>query len=262
MVDFTKNGAASISTSSSTVVGISEPALDLRSYELYLQANRKSNGVGPRFTLRQRRELRDAIPANDLLRHLWSIGDKGIPTFGFGRVWDLFPILENADGITNYLIKGFLAGLPLQLKLGRNQVPLVSYSSAVPVLFRPAGVRLPIGFPFGSRLCCWFLGCRTKLELKNELGRRWAFAVLQLCHWLDDHWHDGWPFMGPAALAPQIFTAITTDDRIEHYFDDLRDRVARTMEAFIPPPGLPPPPPSIPSLGMPLDYIPLECGEW
>ncbi len=217
-------------------------------YKLYLDANKRSNGVGPRLTLRQRRELRDAIPANDLLRRLWQICDEGIPGFGFGGVWDLFPIVTNAAGITNYLAKKFLAGLPLQLKIGPNWgARLLTYSRGCPRAV-PPGWRPPSHwFPVRLKALLLVFGMSNKLELKNELDRHWAFAVMRLCRWLDVHWHDGWPFMGPAALAPKVFTAIATDDAIRHYFDHLRGRVDRTMEAFIPPPGLPPPPPSIPS---------------
>jgi len=226
-------------------------------YAVYLEANRKSNGVGPRLTLRERRELRDAIPANDLLRHLWRICDKGIASFGFGRVWDLFPIVSNEVGITNYFSKTFLAGLPLQLKVGPNRrARLISYSRGCPRAV-PPGWRPPSDwFPVRLRALLLVFGMAEKIELKNELDNRWAYSVLHLCRWLDQHWHDGWPFMGPAALAPKVFTAITTDERIEHFFGDLRYRVAHAMEVFIPLPGPPPPPPSIPPVDIPLKFLP------
>jgi hypothetical protein len=224
-------------------------------YENYLEANKRSSGVGPRLTLRQRRELRDAIPANDLLCRIWRICDEKIPSFGFGRVWDLFPIISNEVGITTYLAKTFLAGLPLQFKVGPNRgARLISYSRDCPRAV-PPGWRPPSHW-FSDRLKALLLvfGMSDKMELKNELDRRWAFAVMRLCRWLDTNWHDGWPYTGPAALAPKVFFAITTDERIEHFFGHLRDRVADAMATYTPPPGPPPPPPSIPSADVRINF--------
>jgi hypothetical protein len=58
-------------------------------HDAYLQANQKATGVGPRLTLRERLQLREGIPANDLLRRCWAACEGGIPSFGFGRVWKL-----------------------------------------------------------------------------------------------------------------------------------------------------------------------------
>ena len=196
--------------------------------------------------------MRDAIPANDLLRNIWAVGDQGIPSFGFGRVWDVSPVLENAEAIRNYLVRGFLAGLPLQLRLGRNKgAQLFTYSAGCPRAV-PPGWRPPsTWFPTRIQAFVPVFGMRDsdqlKSMLKEEHGRSWAYAVMQLCAHLDNNLHPDWPFMGPAVVVPAVFRAITTDGRMEHYFGFLRDRAGEAMGRYVHPPGPPPPPPSIPS---------------
>lgn len=227
-------------------------------YRAYLLANEKAVGVGPRLTLRQRRALRDAIPANDFLRHCWSIGDTGIPSFGFGRVWDLFPIVTNEIGITRYLCKQFLSGLPLQLRLGRNKgARLISYSKGCPRAV-PPGWRPPSDwFPIRLKTLLAIFRMSTRSDLQLALDRRWGYAVLRLCAVLENELGEAWPFWPIFLLAPNVYQAITRDTWLSEKFGTLLPHVQQTIiETTYP--DVPPPPPSVPSSDCVLPFEPIE----
>jgi hypothetical protein len=56
------------------------------------------------------RELRNKTTCNKDLLELWRILDRHLPRFGFGKVYDLFPLKESAEVVAGYLERNFFLG--------------------------------------------------------------------------------------------------------------------------------------------------------
>lgn len=215
---------------------------DFTFYKKYVSNARSGSSGGQRMTLKERREMRDAIPANDQLRGLWHALDAGVTKFGFGRAWDLFPIETNAAAVASYLSKDFLASVPRLPDAKR----LITYSRGFPRAV-PPGWR-PKSNWFEKRLGALLrvFGLSDRDQLKQRLGPRWAYAILELIHRLESDRAETWPNLLPYQLAPIVRDLIRADGRLEHYLGTLLPAVEEVVQATSLPSGPPPPPGSAP----------------
>lgn len=215
-------------------------------YALYKEANRAVTGTGL-LTCRERRAMRDAIPANEPLRRGWQLLDDGLTDFGFGPIYDLFPVETNGVGVSRYLTKQFLGGLPRQT-LADKGAHLVSYSKgcprAVPTGWRPPSPR------FEERLNVLRLvfGFPDRAEFRRRLGSRWAYGLFDLMSWLEFDLGEHWFTRDIHTVTVNVIRQIQESSRLNHFLGDLLPDAEATALALYIPPGPPvqlPPPGSI-----------------
>ncbi len=242
VVEFTKSGRVHFHILAQCHHDISS-GFDHAAYVQYKLANESANAGGTPLTCRQRRAMRDAIPANDALRKVWRALDEGLRDFGFGAVYDLFPIQTNEIGISHYLAKQFIVGLAFVQEKGAR---LVSYSKGCPRAV-PPGWRPPSRW-FQERLNALLrvFGLQERQHLRDRLGPRWAYGILQLMDCLQRRSAD-WPNLSLLKLAPLVSGVIIRNKSVRHYLDVLLLDVASTINASEMLPGPPPPPPPPPS---------------
>ena len=218
---------------------------DQIAYTHYKLANESAFANGTPLTCRQRRTMRDAISANDALRTVWRTLDEGLRDFGFGSIFDLFPIQKNEVAISRYLSKQFIGGLPFQGEPEKG-ARLVSYSRGCPRAV-PPGWRPPSKW-WETRLTALLraFSLPDRQHLKERLGRRWAFGILQLIDALEQR-SKYWPDLPASHLALMVRQLVQQCDVLHHYLGELRGDLAATIALRALPPGPPPPQPGNPS---------------
>ena len=212
---------------------------DHDSYVRYKLANESAFTNGTPLTCRQRRAMRDALPANDALRTIWRMLDEGLRDFGFGSVYDLFPIQTNEVGISRYLAKQFFGGLPFQDESEKG-ARLISYSRGCPRVV-PPGWRPPSKW-FEARLTALLraFSLPDRQHLKERLGRRWAFGILQLIDALEQH-SRYWQDLPVSHLALLTLNMIRQHETLDHYLGNLQGDLAGTIRLTALPHGPTPP---------------------
>jgi hypothetical protein len=113
IVEFTKSGRVHFHV----IVQVHDDirtGFDFTAYAEYKRLNEKYNAEGKPLTIKERRDHGDIIGANHALRAIWKKLDRGLTRFGFGPVYDIFPIETNEVAVSRYVTKEFLGGLHLQ----------------------------------------------------------------------------------------------------------------------------------------------------
>jgi hypothetical protein len=216
---------------------------DFQAYADYRHRNEVANGCGPRLSCKERRALRDAIPANPFLRAIWHTLDAGLTDFGFGPVFDLFPIETNEDALAKYLSKQFLGGIPRQRACDKG-ARLITYSRGCPRAVPPGWKPPSIWWKRRIEALLRVFMFRDTAQLQERLGKRWAYPILQLMHALEERRPERWPDMWVRELALVIRELICLDRTVKHYVEALLPEVETMIDLTYIPPGPPPPPPT------------------
>lgn len=175
----------------------------------------------------RRRILRNETSTNMYLHQIWETLDSALTNYGFGWVYDAFPLITPTS-IPPYLRRAFLRARLYDSDHGVKNCRRVSYSRKLIRKF-PGGIiprsQRSIRNEAALLEAC---GLNHRREFLRLIGRRWGYVLLK-CLPKDLHFKEPLDILTPPDLARRILTLCNRDQyyasKLELLISNL-DRVA------------------------------------
>jgi hypothetical protein len=191
---------------------------DLAAVERFLQRMKAEDG--DRVPWAERERLRRATSTNPFLLRFWAALDKTLTSFGFGYVYDAFPVIKPENAAV-YLRRAYLRARVHDARHGVKRRRRSAYAANFRRRF-PGG-RIPMspsGVQREAALLAAF-GLTDRAALRDALGRRWGYLIYQ-CLVRDRLGKTvPWDAVLPCDLALRILQVCGHDPYLREHLDPL-----------------------------------------